>query len=63
MTIWRKSSHSGSTTIQSDCVEVARLNGAVSLRDSKAPNSGHLTLPPTTFAELIAHAKQNDLDI
>lgn len=63
MTIWRKSSRSGSTTTQSDCVEVAQLNGAVALRDSKAPDAGHLTLSPASFAELVAHVKQDALDV
>ncbi|MGP4025986.1 DUF397 domain-containing protein [Actinomadura sp. 3N407] len=63
MTIWRKSSRSGSATTQSDCVEVAQFNGAVGLRDSKAPESGHLTLSPADFAELIARVKLRDLDL
>ncbi|MEU5987458.1 DUF397 domain-containing protein [Spirillospora sp. NPDC047418] len=62
MTIWRKSSRSGSTTTQSDCVEVAQLNGAVGLRDSKAADAGHLTVSTTSFAELVARVKRNELD-
>ncbi|SNR97696.1 DUF397 domain-containing protein [Actinomadura mexicana] len=63
MSIWRKSSRSGSTTIQSDCVEVARIDGVVGLRDSKAPTAGHLTMSPSGFTEFIARVKQGDLGI
>ncbi|GLZ07771.1 hypothetical protein Acsp03_52370 [Actinomadura sp. NBRC 104412] len=34
---WRKSSYSG-TTSGSDCVELARIGGAVGIRDSKDPH-------------------------
>lgn len=57
MTTWRKSSHSGSATTQSDCVEVARFDGVVGLRDSKAPDTGHLSLSPTAFTELLVRLK------
>lgn len=62
MTIWRKSSYSGSTTTQSDCIEVARLNGTVGLRDSKVPGAGHLSLSPAAFTELVTRLKRRDLD-
>jgi hypothetical protein len=61
VTIWRKSSRSASSG-QTDCVEVARLDGVVGLRDSKSPDSGHLRLSPAAFAELVAGVKRNDLD-
>ncbi|GAA3935168.1 hypothetical protein GCM10023085_15670 [Actinomadura viridis] len=63
MTIWRKSSRSGSATTQSDCLEVAQLDGAVGLRDSKAPDAGHLTLSPAGFSELVRRVKRDDLDV
>ncbi|TDD76565.1 DUF397 domain-containing protein [Actinomadura darangshiensis] len=58
MTIWRKSSYSGSATTQSDCVEVAQLGEVVGLRDSKAPGAGHLTVSPAAFTELLTRVKR-----
>ncbi|MFC4905784.1 DUF397 domain-containing protein [Actinomadura gamaensis] len=46
MTIWRKSSHSGSDHGQ--CVELADLGGRVWIRDSKAPDHGHLCVGAQT---------------
>ncbi|OLT29563.1 DUF397 domain-containing protein [Actinomadura sp. CNU-125] len=55
MTRWRKSSRSGS---QGDaCVELAALPGGVGLRDSKAPDVGHLTLSPACFRKLVEQWK------
>ncbi|MGK5557345.1 DUF397 domain-containing protein [Actinomadura kijaniata] len=59
MTTWRKSSHSGSTTVESDCVELAELIDAVGIRDSKARESGHLAISRTDFAALITHVKRD----
>ncbi|MBC6460043.1 DUF397 domain-containing protein [Actinomadura sp. HBU206391] len=61
--VWRKSSHSGSSGDQSDCVEVARLSGNIGLRDSKAPDTGHLILTAESFADLIASVKRDELNI
>lgn len=62
MTLWRKSSHSGSGAAGGqECVEVAGLSGGIGLRDSKAPNAGHLVLSSQAFATLITHLKRNDL--
>jgi hypothetical protein len=63
MIMWRKSSYSGSTSGQSDCVELAQLPGVVGLRDSKAPDAGHLSLPVESFADLIARVKRAELDL
>ncbi|MEV4252147.1 DUF397 domain-containing protein [Spirillospora sp. NPDC049652] len=49
--VWRKSSYSG--TEQSECVELADLVDVVGLRDSKAPEMGHLTLSRSALAELL----------
>ncbi|MFG2250007.1 DUF397 domain-containing protein [Spirillospora sp. NPDC048823] len=57
---WRKSSHSGMTD-DSSCVEVARLSGAVGVRDSKSPATGNLALPFETFADLVVRIKRDEL--
>ncbi|WP_433329097.1 DUF397 domain-containing protein [Spirillospora sp. CA-294931] len=62
--VWRKSSRSGTGQGgQSDCVEVAQLNGAVGLRDSKHTESGHLALSPAAFAGLVTRTKRSELDL
>ncbi|WP_242883316.1 DUF397 domain-containing protein [Actinomadura litoris] len=61
MTCWRKSSYSGSGAAGGqDCVEVARLAGTVGVRDSKAPEAGHLSINRETFAVLVARLKQDE---
>ncbi|KAB2342930.1 DUF397 domain-containing protein [Actinomadura rudentiformis] len=60
MITWRKSSYSGSATTQSDCVELARLPGAIGVRDSKAADAGHLSLSAKSFADLIARVKRGE---
>ncbi|MFB4306593.1 DUF397 domain-containing protein [Actinomadura sp. GTD37] len=56
--VWRKSSRSN--TQGDECVEVALLEGRVGLRDSKAPEAGHLTMVPEAFAALLAHVKRDE---
>lgn len=51
--VWRKSSRSGSSGSESDCVEVARLSGNIGRRDSRAPVAGHLILTAEGFADLL----------
>ncbi|MFI0366452.1 DUF397 domain-containing protein [Actinomadura sp. 1N219] len=63
MITWRKSSHSESTSTQSDCVEVADLGTSIGIRDSKAPEAPHITLTPEAFAALLTQAKRDDLPI
>ncbi len=58
MTTWRKSSHSDETG--GHCIELAALPHAIAIRDSKAPDSGRLTLTPHTFSALLAHLKSDD---
>ncbi|MBW8482968.1 DUF397 domain-containing protein [Actinomadura parmotrematis] len=54
---WRKASRSNTTG--SDCVELAELGGAIGVRDSKAPNAGHLVLTKPTLARLVAAVKSH----
>ncbi|QFG24492.1 DUF397 domain-containing protein [Actinomadura sp. WMMB 499] len=61
MTAWRKSSRSGSTSTQSDCVEVAGLTVGVGIRDGKDPDGGHLELDRAAFADLLARVKRDEL--
>ncbi|HEU5026947.1 MAG TPA: DUF397 domain-containing protein [Spirillospora sp.] len=58
--IWRKASRSN--TSGNECVEVAVLAGGRGVRDSKAPEAGHLTLSPDNFAQLIERVKRGDLN-
>jgi Domain of unknown function (DUF397) len=58
---WRKSTHSG--TQQGDCVEVADLGGIIGIRDSKAPDAGHLAVPAEHFADLVARVKHSAYDV
>ncbi|KAB2350276.1 DUF397 domain-containing protein [Actinomadura rudentiformis] len=59
--VWRKSSHS--STQGGDCVEVANLGGNIGLRDSKAPEDGHVTIPVESFAALMTRVKRNELNL
>ncbi|OLT12461.1 DUF397 domain-containing protein [Actinomadura sp. CNU-125] len=60
MTQWRKSVHSADSG-QEGCVELARLPLAIGVRDSKAPDAGHLVLSPSSFAELVTRVKRGEL--
>ncbi|QXJ22688.1 DUF397 domain-containing protein [Actinomadura graeca] len=53
---WQKASHSDETG--GHCVEVAQLPDTRLVRDSKAPEDGHLTLTPATFNRLLTTLKQ-----
>jgi hypothetical protein len=58
---WRKSSRS--TSQGGDCVEVARLNPEVGIRDSKNPTGGYLSLTGTQFADLLRDIKAGKLSL
>ncbi|MDL4771948.1 MULTISPECIES: DUF397 domain-containing protein [Thermomonosporaceae] len=62
MTIWRKSSHSGSggTT---ECVELADLDAAVGIRDSRNPSGPHLSVARRDLAALVGRVKSGELEI
>jgi hypothetical protein len=56
--LWRKSSHSGSTSGDLDCVEVAGLPaGFIGIRDSKNANGPHLSIPADAFGHLLRRIK------
>lgn len=59
--LWRKSSCSGGTGGQ--CVELADLDAAIGIRDSKAPAAGHLTVSRHVLAGLIDRIKVGALDL
>ncbi|MGW2313374.1 DUF397 domain-containing protein [Actinomadura luteofluorescens] len=59
MTIWRKSSYSGAGGTE-ECVELAPLGNAIGVRDSRAPEAGHLVLAPQVFAALLDRLKRDD---
>jgi hypothetical protein len=55
---WRKSSHSGGTSEQLECVEVAGLpTGVIGIRDSKNVNGPHLAIPAEAFGHLLRQIK------
>ncbi|MBW8482967.1 DUF397 domain-containing protein [Actinomadura parmotrematis] len=54
---WRKASRSGPEG--NACVELAELGGAIGVRDSKAPDAGHLVLTRPTLARLVAAVKSH----
>lgn len=47
---WRKSSYSGTQTA---CVEVAPLEGATGIRDSKNRDHGELRIPRTAWRSFV----------
>jgi hypothetical protein len=51
---WRKSSYSGGSGSNGNCVEVAHIDSAVAIRDSKAPAAGALTLPASAWHATLA---------
>jgi hypothetical protein len=63
MSSWRKSKASGSGGGQ--CVEIgATAAGTVaSIRDSKAPERGHLAVMPNTFRAFLERIKSGELDL
>ncbi|MFI0405412.1 DUF397 domain-containing protein [Actinomadura sp. 3N508] len=62
--VWRKSSRSGSGGIGGqECVEVAGLPEGCGVRDSKAPEAGHLGLTREDFAQLLTAVKAGKLNL
>ena len=49
---WVKSSYSSSSE-PGDCVEVAATPTTIHIRDSKTPDTSHLTVSPTTWSAFV----------
>lgn len=60
---WRKSSRSGSTSGQSDCVEVAQLSGNIGIRDSKSPVAPHLVFDAAEWQAFARRVKRGEHDL
>ncbi|MEV4675612.1 MULTISPECIES: DUF397 domain-containing protein [Actinomadura] len=58
-TRWRKSTRSGQNGA---CVEITHIAGAVAVRDSKAPDAGHITLSHRAWATFIKGARAGRYD-
>jgi Domain of unknown function (DUF397) len=57
--VWRKSSHSGGSSENLNCVEVASLpSGIIGIRDSKNPQGPHLAVPAKAFGEMVRAVKR-----
>ncbi|GAA1966099.1 DUF397 domain-containing protein [Amycolatopsis minnesotensis] len=54
---WRKSSYSD-TSGQADCVEMAICATTPAVRDSKAPEAGHLTPTPAGWRAFLADLRR-----
>lgn len=58
---WRKSTRSNGAG--GNCVEVADLTANVGMRDSKAPDAGHLTFDLDTWAAFVTDVKADRYDL
>jgi hypothetical protein len=56
---WQKSSYSGGGN---QCVEVAAVDGACVVRDSKNPGDGHLIFSAGTWSAFLAAVKRGSYD-
>jgi len=59
--VWRKSSRSGPYT--DNCVEVAFVDGAIAVRDSKNPSGGILVFTPGEWDAFVDGAKDGEFDL
>jgi hypothetical protein len=60
-TTWRKSSRS--TGAGGNCVEVAFLEGAVAVRDSKDPDGPALVFTPHEWESFVGGAKHGEFEL
>jgi hypothetical protein len=58
---WRKSSHS--YVEENSCVEVAGMASGIGVRDSKAPQAGHLALDISDWRNMLETIKTGRLDL
>lgn len=59
--VWRKSTRSGPWT--DNCVEVAFIDGAVAVRDSKDPSGPVLVFTPDEWDAFVYGAKDGEFDV
>jgi hypothetical protein len=60
--VWKKSSRSNGNG-GNNCVEVANLDAAVAVRDSKDPSGPALVFNSATWTEFLNSAKDGEFDI
>jgi hypothetical protein len=58
---WRKSTRSGPNC--DNCVEVAAVDGAVAVRDSKHPNGPALIFTPAEWGAFVSGVKVGEFDL
>jgi len=58
---WRKSTHSNGAG--GNCVEVADLTPEIAVRDSKAPNAGHLSFSRQHWTAFVTDARDSCYDL
>jgi hypothetical protein len=56
---WTKSRHSNA---EGNCVEVARVDGGIALRNSRDPDGPALVYTPAEVAAFLAGAKDGEFD-
>lgn len=59
--VWRKSAHSGAHT--DNCVEIAFVDRAVAVRDSKNPDGPVLIFTPDEWDAFVGGAKDGEFDL
>jgi hypothetical protein len=59
--IWRRSTRSG--PYSDNCVEVAFVDGAIAMRDSKNPSGSVLIFTPSEWDAFVEGAKDGEFDI
>jgi hypothetical protein len=59
--MWRRSTRSG--PYSDNCVEVAFVDGAIAMRDSKNPSGSVLIFTPSEWDAFVEGAKDGEFDI